>query len=189
MMSSPAAFSAYGVPDLEWHHREPDNDLADGRIVVNRHQHLAFHGSHEIGHAPVFRKREVHALALGLPIGQVQIEQRSWPAIELNTVMPGHLLKKDIGQGVSPDEITPSDNRYAPSRSVRIYTERLRIAAMHGGIVQIGSPFLHHLPALSQVLRFVIDTADLILIFICKLAFDGIAKYLASREARPTFSL
>ncbi|MNE19827.1 hypothetical protein D3C80_1129240 [compost metagenome] len=66
-------------------------------MVVDADHHLALAAAHEVRHAFVFLEREIHAIAGGLPVRRVHVEERVRSIIAFGASEPGQVL--DVGAG------------------------------------------------------------------------------------------
>ena len=69
------------VADFHFLHVQAREHLPDGRVVVDAQQGFALQPAHRLGHGLVLREREVHPVALGLPVRGVQVEEGVRPVI------------------------------------------------------------------------------------------------------------
>lgn len=69
----------------------------DIRVVVDADHHLPLAPTHEVGHALVLLEEEVDAVAGGLPIGGIHVEERVRSIIAFCAGEPGQVL--DVGTG------------------------------------------------------------------------------------------
>ena len=66
-----------GVPDLGRLKMKPFKYPPNVRMIVDTDHHLSFAAPHKVGHAFVVFKREVHAVASGLPVRRVHVVELS----------------------------------------------------------------------------------------------------------------
>jgi len=67
-------------------------------VVVDGEDGVALEGAHGAGDALVFAERERGAVALGLPVGRVEVEQGVGTVVAVDAVVPGEVLDDDLGQ-------------------------------------------------------------------------------------------
>lgn len=90
--------TAHLIVDIQRLHLEADKNAPDLRMVVQADDGLALELAHHLRHALVLREREVDAIALGFPIGRIQIKQRVRPVIAPDALRPVKVLDIGIGE-------------------------------------------------------------------------------------------
>jgi len=68
---------------------------ADRRVIVEADHHLALHGLGQRGHADVLIELERDAIAFGLPIGRVQVEEGVRAIVAIDAAFPGKVFDVD----------------------------------------------------------------------------------------------
>lgn len=91
----PVALIGRGVANISSFNMEASEGLAYVRMVIDAHHHLALATPHEFGHALVLLEWKVQAIACGLPVRGIHVEERVRPVVPLRAVEPGEVL--DIG--------------------------------------------------------------------------------------------
>lgn len=76
---------------------EAIEDAPDVRVIVDADHHLALTPAHEVGHALILLEKEIHAIAGGLPVRRVHVEERVRSIIAFGASEPGQVL--DVGAG------------------------------------------------------------------------------------------
>ena len=95
------------------------------RMVVDADHHLAFAASHKISHALIVFKREVHAVASGLPVRWIHVVEGVRPVVALGAFQPRQVLDVGAGQSLPGGREVFLDAQQVDGRAGGGGTERL----------------------------------------------------------------
>jgi len=72
----PFALIGCGIANVGTFNMEASEGLTYVRMVIDAHHHHALAAAHECGHAPALLEREVVAVACGLSVRRIYVEER-----------------------------------------------------------------------------------------------------------------
>lgn len=127
-----------GVANIQVLEMEAVEGTPDIWVVVDADHHLALAPSHEVGHPLVLLEGEVHAIAGGLPVRRVHVEEGVRSIVALRAGEPGQVLDIGTGEALPCGGQILLDAQQVDGRSGGSGTERLpRDLATEGVLLQV----------------------------------------------------